>query len=68
LHKMFLPLKVKLLSPWVGVECLNVLFSFHLTGRYHVGEEFFEGNPHTYADSQSDESELCDGKDFSDSN
>jgi len=40
LFKMIFPLEIKLLSPWINVEWLNVLFSFHLTGWCHVGEEF----------------------------
>jgi len=48
LFKMFLPLKIQLLSPRVIVERLMVLFWFHLTGRGHVDEEFLEGNPHAY--------------------
>ena len=32
LFKMLLPLKIKLLSPWISIEWLNVLLWFHLTG------------------------------------
>ena len=38
-----------------------------LTDWCHIGEEILEDNPILTSDSQSDESEECDGKDSSDS-
>jgi len=47
LFEMLLPFKIKLLSPRISVEWLNVFILLRLTDRCHVGEELFEDYPHT---------------------
>ena len=55
LFKMLL----KLLSPRIGVEWLNVFVLLCLTDKCHVGNELFEDYPPLILESQLDESDDC---------
>jgi len=61
------PLKIKLLSPQISVEWLNVFVLLHLINRHHIGEELSEDHPILILESQLDGSEGCNGKGSSES-
>ena len=65
--KILFPLKIKLLSPWISVEWLDIFVLLCLTDRRHVGKELFEDYPTLISESQLDEFEDYDGRDSSDS-